>query len=103
MTRLRRSTLPGMALSLSRANSPLSDRSFLDPLFVLGALQDMGHENARRHDMVGINGARFDEVLDLGDGNPRGGRHDRIEVPGRPSIDEIADAVALPGVNEREV
>ena len=67
------------------------------------ALQDVLHEDARRDDVIGIDRARLDEVLDLGDRDARRGRHHRVEVARRPAVHEVADAVALPGLHEREV
>src|SRR5204862_6829264 len=44
-----------------------------------------------------------DELLDLGDGHPRGRRHHGIEVPRRAPIYKVAEAVAFPGLDEREI
>src|SRR5262245_45545687 len=91
------------AVARRRAGSPWSDGSLLDPLFVLGTLENVMHESTARDDMIGIDRARLDELLDLGNGDTRCRRHHRIEIPGRSSIDQIAYAIAFPGVNEREV
>src|SRR5436190_23576443 len=54
-------------------------------------------------DAVRIDRAGINELLDLGDGVPRGRRHHRIEIARGLSIDEIADAIAFPRLDEREV
>ena len=59
--------------------------------------------DARRDDVVGIDLARLDQVLDLGDRDLAGGRHHRIEVARGLAVDEVALGVALPGVHDREV
>ena len=41
----------------------------LDALLVARALEDAVHEDARRVDVVGIELADLDELLDLGDGD----------------------------------
>ncbi len=51
-------------------------------------------------DLVGIQFARFDEILDLGDGDAARRRGRRIEVPGALPVDEVAVPIALPCVDE---
>src|SRR2546425_679333 len=41
-----------------------ADRSLFDPLFVRRAADDVTHEDARRHDVVRIDPAGLDELLD---------------------------------------
>ena len=41
------------------------------------ALDDVLHEDARRDDVVRVDLAQLDELLDLGDGDTRGGRLSR--------------------------
>ena len=53
--------------------------------------------------MIGIDGAGLDDLLHLRDGDTSSGRHHRIEVPRRAPVDQIAEAVALPCLHEREV
>ena len=65
-------------------------------------MHDALHENARRDDLVGVDLARLDEMLDLGDRHLAGGRHHRIEIPRRLAIDEIAFGIGLPGMDERD-
>ena len=74
----------------------LPHRALLDALLVARALEDVLHEDAGRDDVVGIERARLDQVLDLGDRDARGRRHHRIEVARRPPVDEVAEPVALP-------
>jgi hypothetical protein len=47
--------------------------------------------------------ADVDQVLDLGDGDPARGRAQRVEVARALAVDEVAGAVALPGVDQCEV
>ncbi len=53
----------------------------LDPFFVFRALDDAIDENARRVDLVGIELADLDELLDLGDADFAAGGDHRVEVP----------------------
>ena len=54
-------------------------------------------------DVVGIDLAGLDQVLDLRHGDASGGRHHRVEVARGLAIDEIAFAVGLPGMDDREI
>src|SRR5262245_38289763 len=83
--------------------SAMARRSLLDALLVALALQDVALDDARRDDVTGSEIARLDEVLDLGDGHLRGGRHDRVEIPRSSAIDEIPHAVAAERFHEGEV
>ena len=47
--------------------------------------------------------AGLDQLFDLGDRDPARGRHHGIEVPRRLAIHEIAPAIALPRLDQREV
>ena len=67
------------------------------------SLQDALHEDARCVDAVGVDGAGFDQVLDLGNRARRGGRHHRVEVARRTPIREVAVRVALPRFDECEI
>ena len=53
--------------------------------------------------VVGIELARLDQLLDLGDRDAAGGGHHRIEVARGLAVDEVAVGVALPRLDEREV
>ena len=44
-----------------------------------------------RDDVVGIDLAGLDQLLDLGDRDARRGRHHRIEVARRPPVDQVAE------------
>ena len=56
--------LPGRR---SCASARLRDGALLDPLLVVAALDDALHEDARRVDLVGIELAGRDQLLDFGD------------------------------------
>ena len=77
--------------------------SSLDGLLVLFALHDALNVNAGRADVIGIDSARLHQLLHLGNGDFRGGRHHRIEVLRGFSINEIAQPVATPGFDQREI
>src|SRR5271154_3200073 len=81
----------------------LAGRALLDPLQGVWDVNDALNVNARGDDMVAVDLARLDQMLDLGDGEPAGRRHHRIEVARRLSVDEIAFGVALPGMDEGNV
>ena len=69
----------------------------------VGHVHDALHENAGREDVVGIDLAGLNEMLDLGDRDLAGRRHHRIEVARGLAVDEIALGVALPGVHDGEM
>ena len=52
---------------------------------------------------VRIELAGLDQLLDLGDRDAAGGRRHRVEVARGLAVDEVAEAVALPGRDQREV
>ena len=60
-------------------------------------------EDAGQVDLVGVELAGLDELLDLGDGDPAGHGAERVEVAGRLVEDEVAVAVAPRGAHEAEV
>ncbi len=66
-------------------------------------MYDTLHVDAGRVDFVGVEFAGFDEVLDLRDRDATRGGGRRVEVAGACSVDEVAVAVALPGVHERVI
>ncbi len=61
------------------------------------------HENAGRVDVVRIEFARGNKMLDLGDRGLRGGGHHRVEVARGLAIDQVAGGVALPGMHNGKV
>src|SRR5262245_22483537 len=83
--------------------SGMPHRPLLDALLVSRALEYVLDEDAGRDDVVRIDVARLDQPLDLGDSHLRGGRHDGIEIACSLAVDEIAEAVALPRLHEREI
>ena len=60
-------------------------------------------EDARRRHRLGVESARLDDLVDLGDRHPRRSRQDRIEVARAAAVDEVAAAVGARGADEREV
>ena len=82
----------------SRAGSALLDR-----LAGLADLDDALHEDARGVDVLGVEFAGFDELLDLGDRDPAGHGAQRVEVARRRVVDEVAVPVAAGRADEREV
>src|SRR3954470_1462674 len=74
-----------------------------DALFEHLASEDAFHVNARRHHLVGIELAHFNQLFHFGDGDFRGSRHHGIKVARRLAIDQIAPLVALPRFDECEV
>src|SRR4051812_48343837 len=63
----------------------------------------MLHEDPLRHDLIGIQRAGLDQMLDLRDRDASRGGHDGIEVARRAPIDQVAEPIALPRTHEREV
>src|SRR5579884_4482688 len=81
----------------------LAQGALLDPLLEIGARDDALHENAGCVDLVAVDLARLDQVLDLDDRHPSGRCHDRVEVARRLAEDEVALLVGLPGVDDRQI
>ena len=72
--------------------------------FLAGAdLDDALDEDAGRVDVVGIEFAGRNQMLDLGHRDLGGGRHHRVEVARGLAVDQVAGGVALPGVDDGEV
>src|SRR6185312_13028557 len=82
---------------------PLPHGALLDPLLERVAMHDALHENAGGVDLVWLDLAGIDELLDLHDGDLGGGRHHRVEVARGLAEDEVALAVRLPGMDDRQV
>src|SRR5436190_3907256 len=80
--------------------SGLPQRALLDPLLVVGALEDPLHVDRRDLDLVAVELAHLDEVLHLRDGDAGRGAHHRAEVAGGLAKDEVAPSVALPGAHD---
>src|SRR5215203_3682692 len=92
------SALPPLAAGSRSHGAPL------DPL--LDVRPDPDHpldEDAGRVDLLGPDLPDVDHLLDLGDRDPPGRGAQRVEVARALAVDEVAGAVALPGVDQREV
>ena len=81
----------------------LAHGALLDVLHGVGHVDHPLDEDARRDDVVGIDLARLDQVLDLGYRHLGRGRHHRIKIARGLAIDEVAFGVALPGMHDRQV
>src|SRR5271157_4771940 len=92
-----------LQLALPILNLCLSHRSPLDALHVIRPLEDAMHVNAGRVHLVGIDLARLYQMLHFSDRYSPGSRHHGIEILGCLPIHEVAPAVALPRLDEREV
>ena len=71
-------------------------RALLDALvgrLLGGQRQHALHEDARGVDRVGVELARLDQLLDLGDGDPAGHRGQRVEVAGRGVEDTVTGSI----------
>src|SRR5882757_2880279 len=80
-----------------------ADGALLDVLHRVRHMHDAFHIDAGRDDVVGIDRARLDQVLDLRHRHLARGRHHRIEVARGLSIDEVALGIAFPRVHDGEV
>src|ERR1700732_3936524 len=88
-----------MPLFSSASIAPLSDSALLDALLVRRAAHDAFDKNAGRVDVVGVDDAGLDEMLDLCNGDLRGRRHHRVEVARGLPVDEVAFAIGFPGMD----
>src|SRR4051794_3922985 len=68
----------------------LAHGALFDPLLNVVQLHDTVDEDAGGDDVVRINLAILDQFLDLHHHLLTGGRHDRIKVPRRLPVDEVA-------------
>src|ERR1700688_1811865 len=96
-SRAARVTIRARASSGERsraATSALPHGEPLDPLLVTRSLEDPLDEDARRVNLVGIELAHLDELLDLGDRDLPRHRRERVEVPRGIAVDEVAERVA---------
>src|SRR3954471_13055599 len=100
-----RSSCAARAAICSRVSgiSALPHGALLDGLLVARALEDPLHVNGGDVDLVAFELADFDQVLDLRDGDARGGAHHRAEVPGGLAEHQVAPLVALPRAYDRVV
>src|SRR5262245_20979110 len=80
----------------------LPRRAPLDAL-LSGSDDETIHEDARRVDGLRVELAGLDELLDLREGDLPGRHRHRIEIPRRFPVNEIAQAVSLPGGDHREI
>src|SRR5579862_398125 len=81
--------------------------------FAHGALLDVLHrirhmdqaldENARRDDVVGIDLARLDQILDFGHRHLARGRHHRIKIARGLAVNEVAFGIAEISVHDRQI
>src|SRR5262252_343861 len=78
------------------SGAPLADGPLLDRFLEARSGDDALHVDAGRVDAVGLELAGLDQGLDLGDGDASRGRHHRVEVARGLSIDQVAEAIALP-------
>src|SRR5271157_5459721 len=92
-----------LQLALPILNLCLSHRSPLDALLVIRPLEDAVHVNAGRVHLVGIDLARLHQMLNFGNRYSPGSRHHGIEILGCLPVHQVAPAVALPRLDEREV
>src|SRR4051812_22522644 len=53
----------GSSVSTAKIRSHQADRPFLDAFLVARALEDVPYEDSRRHDLLGIDLSRLDQVL----------------------------------------
>ena len=75
----------------------------LDALLEVGADDHAVDVDSRRVHEIGVELADLDQLLDLGDGDAPGGGHHRPKVARGLAKHEVAPAVALPRLDEREV
>src|ERR671913_1545717 len=97
-----RATRAASCCRVSAISAP--HRAPLDPLAVLADRADPPlQEDARRVHPLGRDLTRLDQPLHLGDGDPAGGRAERVEVAGAGVVDQVAVPVADRGPDQREV
>src|SRR5690606_13517456 len=75
----------------------------LDLLFVRRAVDQPLYVDARQMDRIRIERADRHDLFHLGDADPRGGRHRRVEVARGLAEDEVARLVRLPALDDGEV
>src|SRR3954447_141585 len=77
--------------------------ALLDRLLVARALEDALDVDRRQVDLIGVELADLDQLLDLGHRDLAGLRAQRVEVARGLLEDQVAPAVALPRLDDREV
>src|SRR5580704_14901404 len=93
----------GPADMLQTSSIALAHGALLDTLFVAVVMHDTLHEDARRVDLVGVDLAHFDQILDLDHGGLRRGRHYRIGIARGLAEHEVALSIRFPGVDDRQI
>src|SRR5260221_2664889 len=78
----------------------LSHGALLDMLYRIGNMDDALYVNAGRDDVVSIEFAGRNQMLDLGNRHFPRRRHHRIKIARGLSINEVASAVSHPGVHD---
>ncbi|GCC44544.1 hypothetical protein chiPu_0028512, partial [Chiloscyllium punctatum] len=99
-------TGPGHEALLKRSDlggGPRTGVAEFDPLLARADLDDAFDEDAGRVDVVRVDLAGRHQMLDLGDGDLRGGRHHRVKVARGLAVDQVAGGVALPGMDDGDV
>src|SRR5687767_12638774 len=69
----------------------------------MGALEDPLHVDRRQVDLIGLDRADLDELFDLDDRDLARLRAERVEVARGLPEHEVAPAIALPRLHDREV
>src|ERR1700686_5345178 len=82
---------------------PLARGHALDAFAGRPDRNDPLHVNPGQVDLLGIDLARLDELLDLGDGDLSGHRAERVELPRRLVEDEVAVPVADARAHQGEI
>src|SRR5215213_2654124 len=82
---------------------PAPDRPLLAPFFVGRTLENVSDKNPRSDDVIRIDLARVHELLDFCNRHLGSGGHHRVEVARGAPVDQVAHAVALPGVDEGKI
>src|SRR5258708_38590804 len=85
-----------------RRSGALAGIADLDALVAGADLDDAFDEKAGRMDVVRIDFAGGNEMLDLGHGDLRRRCHHRIEISRGLAVDEVARGIALPGMHDGE-
>src|SRR5579863_6063814 len=90
-------------MSFLGGSSALLDRAPLDTLLIALALDDALDEDPGGMNRVRIELADIDELFHLRDRHLARSGHHRVEVHRRVSIDQVAEAIAPPRLDDRKV